>query len=273
MCHNSYPTTLPSEEETAQRLIKFLNRKAKQHQFIYHYTTFEKLKLILTNQCFKFSYGKSITQNDLHVQSGKGNDDIRKCLYFSCFTYRQNESIAMWKIYGKGDEDVIRIKIPMAKIKEWIRLIKAKKIPVISEYKQAEKNSLILQEITITDIAYVQGRKNSPMNIFWNNQCLYKNLSHGFDRIPSLTERLKNIAWEYEQETRIIIQCNQFYGEQSLTLPFRCDMLNDFTLMTGPKFKSFTQLQKFLDEQELSHLWNSNDEECKSLFKPNEINM
>ena len=164
MCHNSCLTTLPSEEETAQQLIEFLNLKAKQHQFIYHYTTFKILKLILTNQCFKFSYGKNITQNDLHVQSGKGNDDIRKCLYFSCFTYRQNESIAMWKIYGKGDEDVIRIKIPMAKIKEWIRLIEAEEIPIISEYKQAEKNNPMLQKISITDIAYVQGRKNSPMD-------------------------------------------------------------------------------------------------------------
>lgn len=65
----------------------------------------------------------------------------------------------------------------------------------------------------------------------------------------------------------------EFYGEQSLTLLFRCDMLNDFTLMTGSKFKPFTQLQKFPNKQKLSHLWNSNDEEYKSLFKPNEINM
>lgn len=253
-----------------------LQQKAQQHQYLYHYTTFKILKLILTNQCFKFTHGKSSRLNDQHVQTEKGNNSVRECLYFACFTSREDESIAMWQIYGKGDSDVVRIQIPIENILKWIDAINSKEIPLISEYQQAARNSVKLQSCDLTDIAYVQGRKNTPMNIVWSNRCLYKDLSKIFDRNPLLTELLKNVAWDYEQETRIIIRYNEFNGELPITVPFTLDMLKSFKLMTGPHFKSFKQLKSFLAKIDCTTLWDSRDSKqtkYKSLFKSEEVNM
>ena len=107
-------------EKKAFYLKQFLEERAKSHPFLYHYTSFETLKLILENQCIQFTNGLSPKLNDQHVKDGKGNPEVREHLYIACFTFREDESIAMWQIYGKNNPNVVRIQIPMKNINTWI---------------------------------------------------------------------------------------------------------------------------------------------------------
>lgn len=71
---------------------------------IFHYTTIETLALILKHRTLRFNCASNVNDPD------EGNsDDFKESLaphcFISCWTYKQVESIPLWKIYaanGKG---------------------------------------------------------------------------------------------------------------------------------------------------------------------------
>lgn len=85
-------------------ILKIAEQNAYTRNFISHYTSFETLKLIFTDKTLKFNRIDQV--NDKKEKNFFGNDELSNLVYVSCFTYDINESIPMWKIYGKNNNSV-----------------------------------------------------------------------------------------------------------------------------------------------------------------------
>ncbi|MBC2703438.1 hypothetical protein [Desulfobacula sp.] len=76
--------------------------------FFYHYTSIEKLTLILNSQNIRFTRADLV--NDLEEINIIDKPEIKKSAFISCWTSQNNESIPMWNLYG-GISKGVRIKL------------------------------------------------------------------------------------------------------------------------------------------------------------------
>lgn len=76
---------------------------------LFHHTSIETLALILSAQTIRFSRADMV--NDLEELKIIDLPAMKKCVFVSCWTASENESIPLWKMYGSNLKGV-RIKLP-----------------------------------------------------------------------------------------------------------------------------------------------------------------
>ena len=96
-------------------------------EYLYHYTSIEKLALILKNRTIRLN--SLIHMDDLQEKKSAEISDFGRFTYVSCWTSDEDESIPMWNMYtplASGVRIKMRRKpfvqynnVPVSRLKEW----------------------------------------------------------------------------------------------------------------------------------------------------------
>lgn len=237
-----------------QKIVRFLRYQGRSHLYYYHYTTFDKIKLILNNKTLRFTIGDSKTLNDWHEREKTKYTNTLHHSYISCFTTSGDESVAMWRLYSNGESNVVRIQIPQKEFIAWFNSIDKSKI------SPETKKTVPIKKKILSDISYVRLLPNNnktsrkqkiqftwqgfSCDRFFDNksECEYKDFAGV----------LKNIAWAYEQECRAILQFDESDTNISpyVDVSIPKDLISSFKILMGPEF----QPQKYNELSELCRL-------------------
>jgi hypothetical protein len=186
--------------------------KAKKHQSLSHYTSFDALESILHNRSIKLSRMDKI--NDLYEEDRNYGFWSNK-VFVACFTHESQESILYWYIYtGKRKEEGIMIKAPTKFLMQNIKVFADCQCSSyeFSQTKQSDPKITNYQHIddwgiydtTWADISYVKNftKYECKLPIYedlkdcvnLSERDLYESIHVGF---------LKSIPWHAEKETRL----------------------------------------------------------------------
>ncbi len=229
-------------------LCNFLKEEALNHKEFHHYTTFESLKLILTNKTFKMTRGISHKLNDLHEPKEKGEYDTWERTYMSCFNYSDEENMAMWGLYGRPSNEAVRITIPKD---TFIKLCKSN-CKVLSNDEIIDNNII---DIFATDIFYTKcnnkKRDKDPAFQEHNGRKIkfkIKEKLFNYLKNAEFTGCVKSHSWHYEDEVRIIARLKKgyVYSDDFILLNIPEECLKTFKITTGPNFTKKEELYKLL---------------------------
>lgn len=187
-------------------LKSFLKDMAKEHRYLYHYTTSTALETILKTRKWKFSSARKT--NDLHECYFKGCVDEWKYIYSCSFSHGDEDNIGMWKMYGEKKQSIC-MKINISSILNWIQYLEQEKEFYYRTRLLSEHDSLYRCEIdslSMHDIAYIHGWQDDGCSkVCWGNIVNPTNWTKNISAEHELTGFIKNSAWEYEKETRIMV--------------------------------------------------------------------
>ena len=223
------------EVENVESIIDYLQTKGSNHNYYYHYTSWESFKKIYSNRSFLLTRGNSMSINDQHEALMKGSYELWNKTYIGSFAFGASENMAMWGLYGLPWEDAVRIAIPKKEMLKWMQSLKE---VYIWDNRRIDKIEDF--DLSLADMLYVGGQTNSSdlrlthKDKFWstkNNPELY-----GLDTKPQMTGYIKNYAWHYENEVRIRIQLPYSIGYEKILLDIPQSTIDSFQITTGPNF-------------------------------------
>lgn len=189
-------------------LMDFSKKAALSHTWFHHFTSICGLKKILTNKQWKLSSAYSC--NDLQEVGEKGIPEEWKRIFSISLSHGDEDCMGMWNTYGgKKLSQKIRITIPGKALSEWFNYLIAQPIGLFSNDKHLQHNTDY--KLSMHDIIYSFGRQcGEDSTIAWDG--LTHTLKRGdgtiYNPSSSLTGYIKNSAWEYERETRIMVKLN-----------------------------------------------------------------
>ena len=263
-----YENPLEIYSNNPGKLAKFLKALSYNHIWYHHYTNFESLKKILKYKTFKMTKGVSKKLNDMHEPEEKGDKDIWESTYITCFNYsgedknnhsfediikrRKEENMAMWLLYGKPKTDAVRITISNqtfmgllqsnCKLKDNGDNIPKDKIEILSSdvfYAKCNDSDLNIEQ----DFDF-QYHNNKKIKFNINGKLFY------FLKNKEFTGCVKNYAWHYEDEVRLIARVDKEFDlikqKECIYLSIPDDLLNTFIITTGPNFTKFRELEELL---------------------------
>ena len=253
-------------------LPKILKESSLAHSWYHHYTNLENLKKIVKNKTFKMTKGISGRLNDLHESKEKGEPKTWDRTYITCFSFsgeeeiiyqndeikdvRIEENMAMWKLYSMPKYDAVRISIPQDTF-----LALVKKSCKIDQEKDIYIDEIKIDEVFATDVLYAKGNNkddnpeiqkhiDKKIKIGTYGEKLFEYLKN-----KEFTGCVKNYAWHYENEVRIIAtinaNCNDVLQKEAIFLYFPEDLLKTFVITTGPDFTKFKELKKLLNDNNM----------------------
>lgn len=246
--------------DNAKALEKFLKDKAKSHKRFNHYTTVSVLNLILKNKTLQLTRGDSSELNDWHEKDRKGGEYEWEKTYIGCFAadnYESNtaennvnydsESMAMWGLYGLPSEKAVRITIPKTKMLSFINKsvykLKNGKNFIFTDGIRNENNDVNNENILsifLTDVFYVKGTNKDVITPVQKHiQTFLKfpiNNLHQYFKERDFTGFVKNYAWNYEKETRIVIKLNRPINKDYLYLEIPDEIIKSFQITLGPNY-------------------------------------
>jgi len=226
-----------SEIETAKDLIGYLEsaRRRETTKFLHHYTSLDVAVNIIHKQQWHLCSAKSM--NDL-LEFSSGDILLWKDKLFSSFMGEDNESIAMWSMYGQPWETGVKISIPTGVVHRWIKNIDTLNEISTSSYSptgrtaEIEKGSLKVIEVAYFNCHDIEDEGEQILT--WSNQT---NRKYYFtdSKTVELTGYIKNKAWAYEKEHRIMFSQANEYERGSIAIPD--DVINSLTVTPSPLFK------------------------------------
>ncbi|MDO4847489.1 MAG: hypothetical protein Q3968_05100 [Clostridiaceae bacterium] len=90
--------SLAGNVSNSEELWNYLKKKAKSHNNYKCYSTIDRIIDIRDNKILYLSNGK--TWNDISDRSEFNSDDYQKVNFGKCFSFSQEENVAMWMLYG-----------------------------------------------------------------------------------------------------------------------------------------------------------------------------
>lgn len=225
-----------SDQDSIQDLITFLETKGQNHNWYYHYTTWDSFVKIYTGKSFLLTRGNASKINDQHEAIMKGSYEEWNKTYLASFSFGSAENMAMWGLYGLPWEDAVRIAIPKKEMLNWLHSIH-------NAEKWGENNnggSVELCKVCLNDIVYVNGDRNDPYyqlthaDNHWtvNNEGEF---AHVGER-PIMTGYIKNFAWSYEHEVRLKITIRDHANSDKIKISIPDSTISSLIITTGPSF-------------------------------------
>ena len=222
-----------------EEMRDFLERKGRNHNYYYHYTTLNSFQKICANQSFLLSRGNSQKINDQHEATMKGSYAEWNKTFFASFSYGSSENMAMWALYGIPWSKAIRIAIPQKAMVQWLESIKEIGVwAVTNETCIPEK--IIPSYKCLNDIVYVRGEKGDErFKVFHSGATRVidnEGTFNKFDERECMTGYVKNYAWHYENEVRLKISVPDGVYAEKIVVDIPDAILTQCTIMTGPCF-------------------------------------
>lgn len=226
-----------SDVKTIDEMISFLKEKGQNHEFYYHYTTWDSVTKIFENNTFLLTRSNSLNINDQHEALMKGSWEEWSKIYIGSFAFGSSEIMAMWGLYGLPWQDAVRLAIPKEKMNQWVNSIK--------EIKLFENgNTVDFQDgfdVGLNDIVYVSGKRGADtLQLTHYGRSITTSDTYplyGIDTNEKMTGYIKNYAWQYENEVRLRIRLAHPTGYEKICVEIPRDVINSITITTGPYFK------------------------------------
>lgn len=200
---NQFRSDLYSADSSGKQGLTELQQSektAKEHIRLFHYTSFEILKLILSNKNWKFNRIDNVNDRLEHILFGE--DELAHLVFVSCFSTDEVESIPMWAIYGK-DNNGLRVSIELDKSN------------FVENFLDKQGNISVLE----SNALYRYGKLNAPCSD-WSYTVTIKDIIYDIDAIKRNPIRngsgnnewfrltamaaIKRREWQYEHECRMI---------------------------------------------------------------------
>ena len=123
--------------QNTDELLNFLENK--RHSFYHHFTTVSTLEAILRSGNWRFSSGASM--NDLHEYEVKSVSGIKERIFSTCFSWGDEDNMAMWAMYCIPWKDAVRISIPRKAMFTWLKELK-EFVDKSSDYESASLHDI-----------------------------------------------------------------------------------------------------------------------------------
>ena len=218
-------------------MIDFLKQKGGNHEYYYHYTTWDALSKILSNKKFLLTRGNSLRINDQHEALMKGSWEEWNKIYIGSFAFGSSEIMAMWGLYGLPWRDAVRISIPKEEMRSWIKHIR--RVKLFDNGRAVDYQGDF--DVGLNDIVYVTGKKGTDnLRLTHNTRSITVseiNPLYGIDKAEEMTGYIKNYAWQYENEVRIRIRLANDTGYEKISIDIPDEVADSITVTTGPNFK------------------------------------
>ena len=241
-------------------LKDFLDCRALKHKNYYHYTNIRALKSMLRSKMLYLSLGKKM--NDL-LEIKKIAPERWERLYVASFSFGSNESVALWHIYGNPLDTAIRIQFSKKSILDVLAQLR---IDMKCRAVCPSNCHCNIKTASLVDIAYIH---NNQKSVRWNKAILSANICPEIELIQQescLAGYIKNIAWEYESETRLLVELSK--DNRMDKFPDRIQICaeklwNGAKILCGPclsphKFKN--EMQEFYEDYPSAIRLNIEDE-------------
>lgn len=238
------PRVTPLMESKMQRLIDILEEWGHKHRYYYHYTTIENFVNIINTKSFYLTYGLAPKINDRQEVTCKGTRREWKKIYLASFTFGDNENMALWGLYGVPKEDAVRIDIPRAEMLAWIQNILNNKEEMISRVDSySDKNAVEgIRSIAITDIVYIGSMSDTRGGSLSHSQINLRefnednNFASMINNKAKMTGIIKNVAWKYENEVRLIVRLKDMIDCEKISIRLPDAILEKLRITSGPCF-------------------------------------
>lgn len=204
---------LKNYRDSAQEMIKYLRRKAENHNHYKSYGSLEGILKIKNNKVLYLNDGKE--WNDVLDSENFNSDDSVYKNFGKCFSFSQEESVAMWMLYGginnmggmidftrKGMHNILEI--------ETVNVGKLDESKGFISLFELGKNQF---EIYMTDVIYY--KQNDKSYYIKRADESVKNLSS--DIFDSLDVCKKSYPWQYENECRLIVKIRREFLDEDVT--------------------------------------------------------
>lgn len=226
---------------TPSELAKYLDNVSSRLQkrvYLYHYTKLPNLIAMFRSKCWHLCSAKDM--NDL-LEYKNGDSSRWNNLFFASFMTESKESIGMWSMYSQPWERGVKIAIPVAIVKNWI-----KKCTEIFEVDLNTKQ-LTGQKIKISpnvtlwlsSVAYSNAESleytGMQETISWSNR--HNSNIKNATTIPELTGYIKDNAWDYEKEVRLKAEFDNIHNFKRVAIALPDEVLDAMIITAGPLFE------------------------------------
>lgn len=226
-----------SDIETTESLISYLENSGRRTNinYLHHYTTLEVAVKIIHNEQWHICSAEQM--NDmLEYESGDKKKWERKL--FSSLMGEDKESIAMWGMYGQPWEKGVKISIPTKEVYKWLSNATTLNEISLEDY-QPTGHSIEIEKGSLKAIAVAYSNFHDTMDdgeqvLRWSNQ-FNKKYNISASSLGELTGYIKNKAWAYEKEHRIMLDQESTFKRGSINVPE--DVINSIILTPSPLFE------------------------------------
>ena len=222
------------EITTIEDLLTYLKEKGRNHNYYYHYTSWDSFCKIYNGKSFLLTRGNSLNINDQHEAIMKGSWEEWNKTYIGSFSFGAAENMAMWGLYGLPWEDAVRIAIPKKAMLAWIDGIKTAYL-----WKNTVQQSVDV-EVCLGDMVYVSGNSRSDNLQLTHRELTFETSNryglNGVSTDARMTGHIKNYAWRYENEVRLHIRLPHGTGYEKILIDIPEAVLSEISITTGPSF-------------------------------------
>lgn len=205
----------------ADALVERLCEFGENHDSYMHYTTLTGLLHIVGHDLkrgasIRLTRGDDEHMNDQLEWKRLGQEDVWKRTFLMCFQADENECAAMWGLYGKPDNEAVRIMFPHDVLIDWIERARNGGEKVYYREGDSQAGKIITlpvgsYDISLADVIYggnVTGEKpiEKPQYVVGGNYVAISKGIKDLEKSKTITGYIKSIDWSYEKETRIIVK-------------------------------------------------------------------
>lgn len=235
---NNAPTNF-KEIRTTDDLVLYLRddvRRLANSKYIYHYTTLDRAVKILSGR--KWHLGNAEFMND-KLEYQNGNKQKWPNIFFSSFMGESKESIGMWSMYAQPWSEGVKIAIPSATARRWIKEITQVEEISVTDFQPTGRTLPIMRDdLHIASVAYGNtdslDEKEATEELTWST--VSNNSITNATHLGELTGYIKDTAWAYEKEVRIRAEFNNVSGFRRVAISIPEDILSSLIITPSPLY-------------------------------------
>lgn len=255
------PSELLTDEDNSRLpvgvadVLFMLNRKGESHRDGYFmYTTVNAMRGIFSNR--KLHLTRASEMND-QVECSCSDKMRWNKMFIACFSQGQGENMGMWSMYGGAPEESVRLcfskKGMIKQLSDWraalgMHLFLAEQQPNDKFSYRSIKS--VDATIALHDVLYQHRRSESYGSVHWNGKFAGQGRSVVFRdarKCPPLTGYVKDAAWEYERETRLVLEFHGDVPKEWRTLALDADLLlANVSVLLGPHDSKETRVRTII---------------------------
>ena len=234
-----------SKKETVScaDIAEFLQLSALGHKKLFHYTKMENVRGILESKQLYLS--RLSEMNDLNEYRGTRDADRT---YLACFSFGEEENMAMWKMYGGSPDESVRIQFGGATVAKCIGKHDHQKVYPVrlsDDCQKGDEPQLEIEEWSFHDVAYTYGKA-----LMWNRKVVGTGRCRGLSdpyAIPELKNRVKDFGWNSESEVRLVIRLTKSVpGLSRIAVDFD-KPISSMSVLLGPSLSKQTKFKCMLE--------------------------
>ena len=205
--------------------------------FLHHYTSVGVAMKIIRHRLWHL--GKAQYMND-ELEYDTGDASLWERLFFASFMGEDKESIAMWSMYGQPWEKGVKLSIPKKSLQKWMKDTQTVHEISLNDYlptgraETVEKSALRVSAVAYSNCQDL-GDENEEI-LRWST-AVNKKMRINPANIGGLTGYVKNKAWAYEKEFRIMLAQDSCHGYQRAAIEVPDYVMDSMGITPGPLFE------------------------------------